>query len=73
MDHRTRIYCQTCSDTGRRGYCAPAGCCCGHEACYAFASYVPRKAINVTAIKPRDDRMKSAWDDRGEGSWIDRL
>ena len=73
MDHRTRIYCQTCSDTDRRGYCAPAACYCGHEACYAFASYVPLKAINVTVIKPRDDRMKSAWDNREERSWIDGL
>ena len=70
----TITHCQTCADaTGTQRYCAPKACYCGHPDCYAFASYVELRPLNVTSIKPRDDRMKSAWDDRGEGSWIDGL
>ena len=68
-----RVYCQTCSDTGRRGYCAPAGCYCGHEDCYAAASYVKLRPLNIAITKPRDNRMADAWADREEGSWIDGL
>ena len=64
--------CPTCATVGRRGYCAPLRCYCGHAECYAFASYVPLVALNVTPID-RKKRSTSAWDERGEGGWIDKL
>lgn len=32
--------CSTCVEVGRRGYCAPGRCYCGHETCHGFASFV---------------------------------
>ena len=48
--------CPTCVDEGRRGYCAPGRCYCGHPACHAYASYVdtslPLSTRPVPAIAP---------------------
>ena len=68
----TRVYCQTCTDTGRRGYCAPAGCYCGHDACYAAASYVKVRPLNVTTIPTTKSRAAELWADREEPTWLDR-
>lgn len=35
--------CPTCTETGRRGYCAPMRCYCGHDTCHAYASWQPRE------------------------------
>ena len=31
--------CDSCTREGRRGYCAPHRCYCGHKDCHAAASY----------------------------------
>lgn len=64
--------CANCATDGRRGYCAPLRCYCGHKTCYAFASWQPlaRPFVNVQAItRPRS----TAWVDREESTWIDKL
>lgn len=38
----TRATCPTCATVGRRGYCAPSRCYCGHRECHAYATWVPR-------------------------------
>ena len=63
-------YCATCAETGRRGYCAPAGCYCGHETCHAYASWQPLKTPDITI---REVAKASAWDEREDSTWIDRL
>ena len=62
--------CPTCADVGKPGYCAPFRCYCGHDACHAFASWEPRVALNVTSIPAR---ASSAWADREESTWIDKM
>jgi hypothetical protein len=62
--------CQTCTDTGRRGSCAPLRCYCGHESCHAFASWQPRTVPNVTSLPTR---ASSAWAEREESTWIDSM
>lgn len=70
----SRVYCQTCTETGRRGHCAPARCYCGHETCYAYASWVDVKRLPPTAITPTaKSRAAEAWADRKEPTWLDRL
>lgn len=38
--------CPTCDLDGRRRYCAPNRCYCGHPDCYAFASWVDPRAAS---------------------------
>ena len=63
--------CATCTEAGRRGYCAPLRCYCGHADCYAFASYVPLVALNVTPIDHK--KRRNDWAQREESTWIDKL
>ena len=44
--------CHDCGANGRRGYCAPNVCLCGHETCHAFASFIQRRnpLANVTEL-----------------------
>ena len=62
--------CATCTTVGRRGYCAPLRCYCGHDTCHAFASWEPltRPLANVQTLPTR-----STWADREESTWIDKL
>lgn len=65
--------CQTCDTTGRRGYCAPARCYCGHPDCHAHESFIDLAAVplaEVPAVKPRG---RLSWDDREGPTWIDSL
>ena len=64
--------CQTCADNGRRGYCAPLRCYCGHETCHAFASWVDLKSVDVAAPSAKS-RAAAAWATREESTWIDQL
>ena len=64
--------CQTCTETSRRGYCAPLRCYCGHDTCHAFASWQPRRDP-FQNVQPLPVRTSSAWDDREESTWIDKL
>lgn len=63
--------CATCSDIGRRGYCAPLRCYCAHKSCHAFASWAPLSRPNVTDITTR--RTSAAWDQREGSTWIDSM
>lgn len=67
--------CETCKAEGRRGYCCPGRCYCGHESCHAFTSWTPRPDLsNVIDIKPkRNDHTKRAWDERSGDGWIDKF
>lgn len=66
-------HCTTCAQTGRRGYCAPAGCYCGHETCHAYPSWVAAKrSTPVTVIPTAKSRAAEAWADREEPTWLDR-
>lgn len=63
--------CTTCTEVGRKGCCAPLRCYCGHDTCHAFASWTPLQPLNVTDIsKPKKG---SAWAEREESTWIDKL
>lgn len=51
--------CPDCKAIGRRGYCAPLRCYCGHDTCPAFASYrPPAKPFAYVELlhPPRDDQ-----------------
>ena len=63
-------HCTECATANRRGYCAPLRCYCGHESCHAFASWRPLTAplLNVQTLP-----TSSAWADREESTWIDKL
>lgn len=41
--------CEACAKAGRRGYCAPRRCYCGHVGCHAFPSWepLPEKATSA--------------------------
>ena len=63
--------CATCTEVERKGCCAPLRCYCGHDTCHAFASWTPLQPLNVTDIsKPKKG---SAWAEREESTWIDKL
>lgn len=65
-------HCATCTDLDRRGYCAPLRCYCGHDTCHAAASYETPAPLNVTSIKPPDERLAQSWAQREEPTWLDR-
>lgn len=70
----TKLECQSCTDAGRKGYCALGRCYCGHGDCRAAESWVPLPALTGTA--PAGETTKptgSAWDNREGATWIDRL
>ena len=65
--------CATCAadpKAARDRYCAPNRCYCGHETCPAFASWRERAELNVTFIEPK---ASTAWADREESTWIDKM
>lgn len=47
--------CQECTDEGRRGYCAPNRCYCGHGRCHAYASWVDARRHLSPLPNPRKD------------------
>lgn len=67
--------CATCAETGRKGACARLRCYCGHETCWAFASWAPLPPRGSIASTPAPARApkRSAWDDRKDSTWIDQL
>ena len=62
----------TCAEAGRKGYCAPSRCYCGHESCHAFASWTPLDTPNVALIN-KSTPARDSWADREESTWIDKL
>ena len=65
--------CATCTDSGRKGYCAPLRCYCGHETCHAFASWTPLPVSNVTPIAKATAAHADSWANREESTWIDKM
>lgn len=48
--------CPACAFTGRRGYCAPRRCYCGHSTCHAAGWWRPLPSIEAALealTKPR--------------------
>ena len=72
MTWRDRAACQTCTEEGRKGYCARLRCYCGHEDCHASASYVEVLPPDVTTIPTSKSRAAELWADREEPTWLDR-
>lgn len=69
-----RVYCQTCTDAGRRGYCAPARCYCGHPECWASASWVDLSTVRINVdVAPANEKMRKSWEQRTEATWLDKL
>lgn len=60
-------------------YCPRFACVCGHQDCPAFMSYVPRRTPeplpdNVIHLTTYTDPIEpSAWSQRDEPTWIDKL
>jgi hypothetical protein len=67
--------CDTCTETGRAGYCAPLRCYCGHKACSAFPSYVDTGArtVNANTFKNTANLHAKSWAEREEETWLERL
>ena len=63
--------CSRCAAEGRRGYCAPLRCYCGHPTCHAFASYVEVKPPEMDDVRAAP--TSSAWTNREEPTWIDQM
>ena len=53
-------------------YCSPLACRCGHPACPAVASWVPREG-QARVIHLPEPRATSAWANREESTWIDKM
>ncbi len=67
--------CPTCDadpSTAPGRYCASLACRCGHPACPAAASWVPREG-QAHVIHLPEPRATSAWANREESTWIDKM
>ena len=64
--------CQTCTEEGRKGYCARLRCYCGHEDCHAFQSWHEPVAPDITA-KTSNELHATTWADREGPTWIDQM
>ena len=65
--------CQADPSAAPGRYCASLACRCGHPACPAFASWVPRVAPLADVIHLPEPRATSAWANREESTWIDKM
>lgn len=63
--------CPECTETGRKGYCAPLRCYCGHPSCHAAASYYEPE-LPATA-EHAEHKHASAWATREGPTWIDQM
>ena len=67
--------CPTCAANPKAApsrYCSPLACRCGHPACPAVASWVPREG-QARVIHLPEPRATSAWANREESTWIDKM
>ena len=67
--------CPTCDadqSTAPGRYCTRP-CRCGHESCPAFALWVPREGQARVIHLPEPRTSSSAWADREESTWIDKM
>jgi len=68
--------CPTCAANPKAApsrYCASLACRCGHPACPAFASWVPREGQARVIHLPEPRTASSAWANREESTWIDKM
>lgn len=59
-------------DLGLHRAGTPLRCYCGHESCWAFASWEPLPPRGALAPTPVTTR-RNAWATREESTWIDKL
>ena len=64
--------CRTDPSTAPGRYCASRRCYCAHETCPAAASWVPREG-QAHVIHLPEPRTTSAWANREESTWIDKM
>jgi len=67
--------CPTCAANPKAApsrYCASLACRCGHDSCPAAASWVPREG-QARVIHLPEPRTTSAWANREESTWIDKM
>ena len=64
--------CQADPSTAPGRYCASRRCYCAHEACPAYSSWVPREG-QARVIHLPEPRTTSAWANREESTWIDKM
>ena len=63
--------CPECITAGRRGYCAPKRCYCGHDSCHAKDSFVSNTKPTLDNVVTLPTKTEH-WDNR-DSSWIDKL
>ena len=74
QSQRSSTPCSECKASGRCGYCALGRCYCGHKTCPGFDSYIALSRSAAPAPMPSlSTSRRSAWDDRGGATWIDKL
>lgn len=56
--------CRTCTERGRRGYCAPARCYCAHETCHGWHRI---DLAGATTLSGDTDRVEVLWSNRPIG------
>ena len=67
--------CPTCAADERYApgtYCAPARCYCGHPECHAYPSWTPIRHLAAVPDVPVT-RCSTAWAEREDDTWIDRM
>ena len=66
--------CPTCAADERYApgtYCAPARCLCGHPECHAYPSWTPMR--HLAAVPDVPVTRSTAWAEREDDTWIDRM
>ena len=66
--------CPTCAADERYApgtYCAPARCLCGHPECHAYPSWTPMR--HLAAVPDEPVTRSTAWAEREDDTWIDRM
>ena len=63
--------CDACTRDGRRGYCAPLRCYCGHKDCHAAASFFEPAPPDLSTL--REVPTSTSWANRKDSTWIDQM
>ena len=73
QDAQVCTTCRTDPSTAPGRVCAPRRCYCAHETCPAYPSWVPREGQARVIHLPEPRTTSSAWANREESTWIDKL
>ena len=63
--------CPECARLTWPGYCAPRRCYCGHPECHAYPSWQTLRQLHAVPDVP--ETRSTAWTDREDDTWIDRM